>query len=51
LLCEADRSPAEEWVRRFQTVDVAEVREKCMRRAANEFEFLLKGYDIRSDMG
>jgi hypothetical protein len=45
-LCQADEAPADEWVRRFQTVDVAEVREKCTRRAANEFEVLLKGLKL-----
>jgi hypothetical protein len=46
MLCEADHADADEWVNRFRGVDVNELREKCMRHAANEFEVRLKGYKI-----
>jgi hypothetical protein len=46
MLCEADPATADEWVSRFRTVDVMDVRTKCMRRAANEFDVLLKGLKL-----
>jgi hypothetical protein len=46
MLCQADAATADEWVGRFRTVDIAKVREKCRRRAANEFEVLLKGLKL-----
>jgi hypothetical protein len=43
MLCQADETTTDEWLRRFRTVDVTEVGEKCMRRAADEFEVLQRG--------
>ena len=47
LLCEADDAEADRWVEGFRNVDVGDLREKCMRKAANEFDVCLRGFDIR----